>query len=212
MTEILNQIKKYIPEDVLNRLPRKKFNAGETILNMENNYFLILLDGTAHSVRYQDNKKIIYPYLWKKGCMVGFNMLLSKGKKNWEFVAISPVLAIIFTPEVIEKYIFQAPSSFKFFVESNMYILEAGLKGFYVLAHGGAKAYLALLLIEGSQNRVFHFKRYENFADTLGISKSMLFRITRDLIDKEVILKKRKKVIILKPEALKDLYREYLYF
>jgi len=194
MTDILNQIKKYIPEDIVNSLPITKFNAGETILNIEDNYFLIILEGTAHGIRYQDDKKIIYPYLWKKGCMVGFNMLLSKSKKNWEFIAFTPLVAVLFTPEVIEKYIFQVPKSFKFFVESNMYILEAGLKGFYILAHGGAKAYLALLLIEGSQNKIFYFRKYENFADILGISKSMLFRITKEFIEKGMIQKDVKKL------------------
>lgn len=212
MKNTLEEIKKYIPGEIIDRLPRKKFNAGDIILDVQSNYFLLLTEGTAHGIRYQEGKRIIFPYLFKKGSMAGFNMLVSKSKKSWEFISTTPGEAIIFPADVVEKYIFQVPASFKFFVEQNILILETGLKGFYILAHGGAKAYLAFLLNEGAVGGVFSFRRYENFTDVLGVSKSMLFRLTKELIEKKLIRKERKRVIILNSQGLKDLYREYFYF
>lgn len=85
------------------------------------------------------------------------------------------------------------------------------VNSYHILAYGGAKACLAFLFIEGSENNIFTFKRYENFSEALGISKNMLYRITRSLIEEKLIKKEKRCVTIIDPEGLKKIYKEYIY-
>lgn len=212
MNITLEDINLYIPKEVTDRLPRKRFHAGEIILGTEDKHILFILDGAGHCMRYQNNKKIIFPFVYKKNNLMGFNMLLSSQKNNWEFISVTDGEAIVLTNEVVEKYIFNVPASFKFFLEKTIHLSEIAINGFYILAHGGARAYLAFLFMEGAQEGRLTFIRYENFAEAMGVSKSMLYRITKSLIDEKLIKKERKSIVILDSEGLISLYREYLYF
>jgi len=212
MNITIEDINLYIPKEVTDRLPRKKFHAGEIILGTEDKHILFILDGTGHFMRYQNNKKVIYPFIYKSNTVAGFNILFSTKGYNWEFLSTTKGEAIIFTEEIIQKYIYQNPDCFKFLVENTIRAVETGINSFHILAHGGAKACLAFLFIEGAEKDHFTFLRYENFAEALGISKSMLYRITKSLIEEKLIKKERKTIVILDSEGLKDLYREYLYF
>ncbi len=138
-------------------------------------------------------------------------MLLSPKNNNWELAAITEGKAIIFPYDIVEKYIFNVLGSFRFFSEKNIRVIERAMNGFYILAHGGAKAYLAFLFIEGAEEDRLTFDRYEDFSEVLGISKSMLHRITKSLIGEKLIKKERKSITILNSEGLKNLYKEYLY-
>lgn len=211
MNITLEDINLYIPKEVTDRLPRKKFNAGELLIKTEDKHIIFLLSGVGHLIRYQNDKKTIFPFVYKTNTIVGFNMLFSSKMKNWEFISNTDGEAIIFSSEVIEKYIYNNPHAFKFFVESTVHIVEGAINNYYILAHGGAKACLAFLFIEGAENNVFSFKKYENFSEALGVSKTMLYRITKSLVDEKLIKKDKRHVTILDSEGLKKLYKEYIY-
>lgn len=206
------EINQHIPKEVIDKLPVMKFNAGEIILGIEDKHILFILSGEAHFMRYQKNKKIVFPLVYKKNSIAGFNILITSRGSNWELLSTSDGEAIVFPYDIIEKYILNVSDTFQFLTEKTVYLLEDAITGFYILAHGGAKAYFAFILIEGAENSCFTFRRYEDFAEALGISKSLLYRITASLIKEKLIRKERKTIVILNTEGLKDLYREYLYF
>lgn len=211
MNITLEDIYLYIPEDIIRQLPRIKFNSDETILGTDDRYILFILEGAGRFIRYQDGKRITSPFVFKKNNVVGFNLLFSPNTNNWEFNSSQEGEAIIFSEDIVDKYIFSSTDSLKFFMKKTIPVTESAVNGFYILAHGGAKAYLAYLLIQGAENKRYYFERYEDFTETLGISKTMLYRITKSLIDKRLIKKEKKYVIILDEKGLEELYSDYLY-
>lgn len=78
MSITLDDINLYIPKEVTDKLPRKKFNSGEFLIKTEDQHIILILSGTGHFMRYQNDKKTIFPFIYKTNDLVGFNMLFSK--------------------------------------------------------------------------------------------------------------------------------------
>lgn len=211
MNITLEEINLYIPKEVTNKLSRIKFSSDEIILKTDDRYILFILDGAGRFMKYQNGKRIVSPFLFKKNNVVGFNFLFSSTNNQWEFNSTRKGEAIVFPEDIVDRYIFNSINSLKFFMKKTIPISEFGINGFYILAHGGAKAYLAFIFIQGAENRHYYFERYEDFTEILGVSKTMLYKITRTFIDDKLIKKEKRCVVILNQKGLKELYQEYIY-
>lgn len=211
--DTIKRFNKIISKKIFDELPKREFSMNEFIIGLEDETVVLILEGTVKAVRYEEDSESVFPLLFKEGDFVGFNMNVMKYFKNWEIVASSKKVKVaILKKEFIEKYILNDIKALKFFLEKCYEPIEAASCGFYIHSRGGAKAYLAFLLIKNAVNGEFIFTKYSELTNILNVSKTFLFRITKEFIDSQLIVKKRNKIIILDRGKLMDFYRKYTYY
>lgn len=212
MDAVFEELKKYIPEEVLINLPVKKYHKGDFLYTRKDPNIYILLRGVVRGVCYQDNNEVYYPFLYKPGDPIGFLYKMKPYNKNWEVVVVSKKAeAIVFTPNVINDFIMNDLKAFKFFTLRAFDSEERGKTSFFLRIHGGAEAMFAYGLISNEEGGKVVFESYTNVAKGLGISRSMLYKIINKFVDAGLIQKGKNNVIIKDRDGLIKIYSKYIY-
>ncbi|GLI55643.1 hypothetical protein PM10SUCC1_11570 [Propionigenium maris DSM 9537] len=212
MERVFKELKKYIPEDVLNNLSIKEYHKGDLFCTREDKNIYVVLKGTVRGIRFHGMNEIYYPFLFKPGDSIGFLYSLKPYEKNWEVVVVSKTVeVIVFNPSIIEKYIMNDLKAFKYFVLNTMDAVERGMTSFFLRIYGGSEALFAYGLVNNEDKGRVAFESYTNLAKGLGISRSMLYRIIKKFVREGLIQKEKNEIIIKNKRGLIDVYKKYTY-
>lgn len=203
---------KYLSGDILKKIRRRTYSSGEIIRGIGEKKVIYIVRGEVKGVRYEKGREIVFPYILRKGDFIGEYGHYLPEKEDWETIALDRVEVFIFSQEEAAKYLFKNPEVQEFLIKKLLDIIGVSTRAFYIQSRGGARsalAYLLLDLIEGKDE--ITLKEYVNFSDMLGISKSMLYRITREFEGKGIVERKKETLWISDMDMLRSYYEEYLY-
>lgn len=211
----MNTVEKFtelLPREARDKLYIKTFKKGEFILEVEDKLMILIVEGAAKGIRYEEGSETFFPMLFKGGNVIGFNLRRLRMSNDWEVVAESEeVKAYVFKEEFIERYISDDINLFKLVLEATHKTIELIYRGFYIHSRGGAKAYFAYLIYENAVDGKAYFGKFKDVAKVLNISEQMLYRITKGLIALGYIKKLKKEILIVDSRGLKSIYERYLY-
>lgn len=210
MLEKLNFIED-IPENQRHRIKKVRYRKDEFLNYDEKNKFGLILEGEVAAARYQDGQEFFFPYILKTNDILGIGRYFEKD--DWETVVYSEILEVLEIPlELMEKYIFCNFDYYNSIMKKRDKILKIGIRGFFIRLHGGTKAYLAYLLFLYSEGKnVILFDRYIDTMKVLFANKAMLYRVTKELVEENIILKEKKKIVLRDRELLKSYFEEFIY-
>lgn len=212
MNEKYGVLENFFSKEIIKNLRIKEYTKGEFLLTIDEHKILYILEGTVYLIRYHGDKKIIHPYFFKKHQFVGVNMYLQKDIKDWEIeAATDKVRVVVLEEKLLEEHVLNNAKLLRLILEKSAAVLRQGMRGFFIRSSGGAKVFFAFLLINNSVEGKMYFLRYTDVADVLNVSKSMLYKLTGELIDEGCIEKDRNCITILDEEKLKGYYEEYIY-
>ncbi len=207
--EFLNRL---IPSEILKKSYTKSYREGEIIMRYTDRFIGYIVEGWAVGVRYEGENEIFNSFLFKTGDFMGLGNYYLDRSSNWEILAISKSVKMVIFPErVVASELLKDYSVSNFIHRQVIVNTHRVLTGYYIFARGGAKPFLAYLMILNSEGDTVYFRKYSDIMKIMGISESMLYRITKEFITKGVIAKGRRCLSILNREALIDYYREYVY-
>lgn len=205
-------LEKIMSKDLIRNLRVREYHRGEFLLTIEEHKIVYILEGTVYAIRYHGDKKIINPYFFNKNQLVGVNMYLQKKIKDWEMVAASKkVKAVVLDEKLLEGHLLNNAKILRFILEKSAGVMRRGMRGFFIRSHGGAKVFFAFLLISNSVEGKMYFLKYTDIADVLNVGKSMLYKLTGELIEEGCIKKEKNYITILDKEKLMEYYEEYQY-
>jgi len=205
------ELEKYLPKEILDGLPVVNYKKGSDILTFEEKKIVYIIEGEARAIRYERGRMVIFPLLFGREDFWGACNKYAFDSMNWDLQALTDVKVIIFSESDSEKHIFSRLEVFKCYMNKFTKAAERGIRGFYIQSRGGAKSHFAYLLKSFSEAGEVSYKKYLHFSYMLGVSESMLYRITREFIEKKIIEKKKNRIIIIGEEKLMECYGEYMY-
>ncbi len=200
-----------IPENQKHRIRKIKYEKDEFLYYNEKNTFGVVLEGVAVFVRYQDDQEFFYPWTLRSGDVLGVGRYFDKG--DWEITVYSKTLLVLEIPEdLMEKYLLSNPDFYISLMKKRDHFLNIGIRGFFIRLHGGVKAYLAYLLFLYSEgSNIVSFNKYIDIMKMLFSNKAMLYRVTRELIEENIIIKERKRIVIINRSLLKAHFEDFIY-
>lgn len=205
------EITRYLTEEEIKNIPVKKYSKGSTLISADEKKIMYIISGEAKSLRYEEGRRINFPIIFQRDAFIGSCTEYTFNNMEWDVVALTDIEVFSFSEIEMEKYIFNKPEIFKVFIKQLCGCIEIIYKGTYIQCRLGAKEHFAYLLNTIADKDVVTYKSYKEFSGVLGVSESMLYRITRELIGEGLIEKKGNKINILEREKLLDYYGEYLY-
>ena len=205
------EIEKYLSKDILKKLPVRTYKPGELIRTIEDTRAIYIVEGEAKGVRYENGVEIVYPYIFKKGDFLGGYERFLFDKDDWEWFAINEFKGIVFVEEDVDKYIIKNYELLEFVLKGLFKITTYGIRGFYIQSRGGAKSHLAYLLVNFAKEDGIPQKTFINYSNILGVSRRMLNKITKGLIEEGAIKKQKERIIIVDIDILTKYYEDYIY-
>lgn len=207
--ELLNRL---IPSEILKKSYTKRYREDEIIMRYTDRFIGYIIEGWAAGVRYEGEEEIFCSLLLKPGDFIGLGNYYLDRTSNWEILAVSESVKVVIFPERVVTLELLRDYNVSNFIHKQVIVnTHRVLTGYYIFARGGAKPFLAYLMTLNSEGDTVYFRKYSDVMKIMGISESMLYRITRELITKGVIAKGRRCLRILDREALIGYYREYIY-
>ncbi|MCS5422728.1 MULTISPECIES: Crp/Fnr family transcriptional regulator [Psychrilyobacter] len=205
-------LEKILSKDLIKNLSIREYHRGEFLLALDERKILYLLEGTVYAVRYHDGEKIIHPYFFKPNQFIGINMYLQKDIRDWEMVAATKkVRAVVLDEKFLEEHMFNDAKILRFILERGSGVIRQGARGFFMRSHGGAKVFFAFIIMSNSVDGKMHFLKYNDIAHVLNVGRSMLYKLTGELVHEGCIEKNKDCINILDEEKLKRYYEEYMY-
>lgn len=200
-----------IPENQRHRIKKVKHDRNEFLYYNEKDKFGMILEGSVVLVRYQDDQELFYPYTLKSNDILGLGRYFEKG--DWETIVYSKVLIVLEIPvDLMEKYLLSNSDIYNSIMKKRDKFLKIGVRGFFIRLHGGVKAYLAYLLFLYSEGtNIVLFDKYIDIMKILFSNKAMLYRVTRELIEENVIIKERKRIVVVDRGLLKSHFENFIY-
>lgn len=200
-----------IPENQRHRVRRVKYEKDEFLNYNERNNFGIILEGVAVFVRYQIDQEFFYPWTLRAGDILGVGRYFEKG--DWEIIVYSEVLIVLEIPgDLMEKHLLNNSDFYNSLMKKRDHFLNIGVRGFFIRLHGGVKAYLAYLLFLYSEGtNIVSFNKYTDIMKMLFSNKAMLYRVTKELIEENIIIKERKRIIVVDRSLLKAHFEDFIY-
>ncbi len=200
-----------IPENQRHRVRRVKYEKEEFLNYNARNNFGIILEGVAVFVRYQDDQEFFYPWTLRSGDILGVGRYFEKG--DWEIIVYSEVLIVLEIPgDLMEKHLLNNSDFYNSLMKKRDHFLNIGVRGFFIRLHGGVKAYLAYLLFLYSEGtNIVSFNKYTDIMKMLFSNKAMLYRVTKELIEENTIIKERKRIIVIDRSLLKAHFEDFIY-
>lgn len=207
--ELLNHL---IPSEILKKSYFKRYKIDEIIMTYTDRVIVYIIEGVAAGVRYEGSNEVFCSLLFKPGDFIGLSNYYLGTSSNWELLAVSENIKVVIFPErVISLELLNNSNISNFIHKQSLMNSNKILTGYYIFAKGGAKAFLAYLMILNSEGDTVYFNKYSDVMKVMGISETMLYRITKEFISKKLIIKKKKCLHILNKEALIDYYKKYIY-
>ncbi len=207
--ELLNRL---IPSEILKKAYLKKYKKDEIIMKYTDHFIVYIIEGVAAGVRYEGDQEVFCSLLFKPGEFIGLSNYYLGKSSNWELLAVSKNIKVVIFPEkLIASQLLENPTISNFIHRQSLMNSNKILTGYYIFAKGGAKAFLAYLMILNSEGDTVYFSRYSDVMKMMGISETMLYKITKEFISKKLIVKEIRCIHILDREALIDYYKKYIY-
>ncbi len=207
--ELLNRL---IPSEILKKAYLKKYKKDEIIMKYTDRFIVYIIEGVAAGVRYEGANEVFCSLLFKAGDFIGLSNYYLGKSSNWELLAVSEGIKVVIFPEkLIASQLLKNSIVSNFIHKQSLMNSNKILTGYYVFAKGGAKAFLAYLMILNSEEDTVYFNKYSDVMKIMGISETMLYKITKEFISKKLIIKEKRCLHILNKEALIDYYKEYIY-
>ncbi len=171
-----------------------------------------IIEGWAAGVRYEGEEEIYCSLLLKPGDFIGLGNYYLDRTSNWEILAVSENVKVVIFPErVVSSELLKDYNISNFIHRQVIVNTHRVLTGYYIFSRGGAKPFLAYLITLNSEGDIVYFRKYSDIMKIMGISESMLYRITKEFITRGIISKGRRCLRILDREALISYYRDYVY-
>ena len=212
MKKSMDSLNHLIPREILIKSYTKSYKEEEIIMRYTDRFIGYIIEGWAAGVRYEGEEEMFCSLLLKPGDFIGLGNYYLDRTSNWEILAVSENVKVIIFPERVVSLELLKDYNISNFIHRQVIVnTHRVLTGYYIFARGGAKAFLAYLMIINSEEGIVYFRKYSDIMKIMGISESMLYRITKEFISKKLIIKGRKHLHILNREALIDCYREYIY-
>lgn len=207
--ELLNRL---IPSETLKKSYIKRYKKDEIILKYTESSIVYIIEGSACGVRYEGADEVFCALLFKPGDFIGLSNYYLGKSSNWELLAVSEsVKVILFPKNIITSDLLKNTTVSNFIHRQSLMNSNKVLTGYYIFSKGGAKSFLAYLIILNAEKNTVCFGKYSDVMKIMGISETTLYKITKEFISKRLIIKKKKCIHILDEEALKDYYKEYIY-
>lgn len=212
MNETLKSLEKLFSSEEFSTLEVKNFLKNSVISSHFDKSVFVITKGRVNAVRHYEEKEYLAPYPFSSGDIVGFYGNYIMADSQWDFSAVTDVQIVLIPKELIEGRVLKELELYKFFNEYSAVIWNKIIKGYYLQIHGNFQTVFAYYLIEYSKENVANFIKTENIAKALNLSRSTVFKIEKEFIEKGLIKKVRKRYYILDPEKIKKYYQNYLYF
>ncbi len=211
MEDRLKVLKSFLPPEVSERLKVKRFSQGELVLTSLEGSMFFIQKGAIGAISHYENREYFLPYRLKPGEVAGLGKGLFFKSNWWNFIATTDAEVIIFSKDIVENYLLNNFTAYKYLVEEAFRLTEELVRSLHIQVQGGARALFAYALVEYSIDNEFHYLKYDYIAKALNISRARLYKIEKEFVEKGLILKGHKKIIILKKAELRDYYKDFIF-
>jgi|GEM_PF-1854389 len=202
-----------VPQNIREKLKVRKYSYGEFIGVRDEKKLYLILDGTVAFCRYQKDRKVIFPYLFKRGVLLGLRFYFDDKQGDWEHESFSDDTKVLEIPrDILKNYIFNDEEIFGRIMKDCLKIMGIAFRGVYIHAQGGAKAYFAYLLyLNSGESRRIILKQYSILTSILTVNRAHLYKMTRELTEKALIAQDKNVVEVLDRDGLREYFEDYIY-
>lgn len=202
-----------VPLEIREKLITKKYSFGEFINSGDEKKFYLITKGTVIFCRYQKDRKVIFPYFFKRGILLGFRLYFDDSQGDWELESFSDDTTVLEIPrDILKKYVLNDDEMWGRIMKDCFKIMAIAFRGVYIHAQGGAKAYFAYILYLNSveSSRIL-FNSYTELTSILTVNRAHLYKMTREFSDVGLIVQNKNIVEVLDREGLKEYFKDYIY-